>query len=305
MSHSILESKNISWLHVGETTEEDLAALQEQFKFHHLDYDDIRSKPLISKMDVYKHYLFFVFHIPRLNEKTHQVYGEPLYVFLNATECVTLTHQSIPSVEAVFEHLRRSQKFRHTTMGKGTAFLMYRLLLEIFRESITIVSALAEEVTRLEHSIEDSDGPKLTVSLGRVRRNVLYIRHIIDPQRAILTSLVSTKRPFIPEDLIVYFDDLHDVLDTMSLTSDNLKLMIDGLFDINEALLSHRTNQMITVLTFVSASLMIPTFIAGFYGMNVPWLPFVTQPFFVFVLFGLGFALMLVFVRLMLKKRSV
>ncbi|TAL51001.1 hypothetical protein EPN81_01205 [Patescibacteria group bacterium] len=304
MGGEIFEAKGVKLHHIREVTEHDLEILQATFRFHHLDYEDIRTQTPISKMDPYKHYVFFVFHVPAVHAETGYLYGEELYVFFSKDGLVTITQKPIPALEAVISRMEKSSKFRSLILGKGTAFCLQRILGDVFRESLGIVADLTLEVRRLEQAIEVRHDKRLTVDLGHARRNILFLRQVIDPQRAILTSLSDLKRGFISDDMAVYFDDVHDVLDTIWLSTDNLKLIIDGLFDVNEALLSHRTNEVVTFLTFISAALMVPTLIAGFYGMNVPWLPFATDARFVSLVYLVGFiGMVLVVVAIIRRSR--
>ncbi len=211
----------------------------------------------------------------------------------------------IEPLNKFYERMKKSTKFQASVMGKGPAYLMYRMLMEVFRDSLAIVAKLTREVTRLEETIESRHEKRITVDLAHVRRNVLFLRHIIDPQRRMLTSLMGTKRVFINEDNLVYFDDLQDVMDTTWLTADNLKLIIDGLFDVNEALLSHKTNEIITLLTILSAALMVPTLIAGFYGMNVPWLPYANSAPIISFLYFIGFAGMVIVVLAIVRRKRM
>lgn len=302
MGAEIFEAKGVQLLSLREVTEEDLEALQRRFKFHHLDYEDIRSETPISKLDAYKHYLFFVFHIPAVHEETQYVYGEELYVFLSKEALVVATHKPISAIDDFMERMGKSPKFRSVVLGKGAAFCLQKILGDVFRDSLSIVTDLTTEVCRLEEAIEERHDKRLTVDLGHARRNILFLRHIVDPQRTILANVGHLKRDIVPEDLTVYFDDVHDVLDTIWLSTDNLKLIIDGLFDVNEALLSHRTNEVLTFLTFTSAVLMIPTLIAGFYGMNVPWLPYADDAGFVSVLYLVGFVSMVLVVVAIIRR---
>ena len=78
----------------------------------------------------------------------------------------------------------------------------------------------------------------------------------------------------MPESLDIYFDDLKDTFDGMWVVADNLKNILDCLFDVNEAFLSHKTNEIIRILTIISVILMPPTLISSYYGMNIDRLPF-------------------------------
>jgi magnesium transporter len=302
MGTTKIKAKDLTWHHIDKVGEGDLDQLQQEFKFHHLDYEDIRSEMPISKMDVYKHYIFFVLHIPTIHKDTGHVYGDELYVFLSKDRIITLTNSPIAPLNDFFGQLAQGTKFRNSVFTKGTAHLLYRILMESFRSSLTIAAKLTQEVTRIEEAIESHHEKRITVDLAHSRRNILFLRHIIDPQRNILTSFTHTKHSFISNETLVYFDDLRDTLDTIWLTADNLKLIIDGLFDVNEALLSHKTNKIITLLTIVSAALMVPTLIAGFYGMNVSWLPLSENPQFVLLLYLIGFVGMMALVIVVVKK---
>ncbi|MBI4713979.1 magnesium transporter CorA family protein [Candidatus Uhrbacteria bacterium] len=302
MTQKRIEMKENVWLHISKIKEEDFEYLQQNFKFHHLDYDDIRAKTTLSKIDSYKHYLFFTFHIPVWISKSPRVVENELFIFLDQGNVVTLTREPIKAIDEFFEKLEKNQKFRANILAKGSAFLMYRILMVAFQQTSQIISELTHEFAKLEDEISSRHDKKLTVDLGRTRRNILFLRHIIGPQKNIIVSLIEIERPFLPKDYTVYFDDLRDLLDTVWSTSDNLKLLVDGLFDVNEALLSHKTNDVITVLTIISASLMVPTLIAGFYGMNVPWLPFAHSANFVSLIFLTSFILMLLIVTLIIRR---
>ena len=302
MTDRIVESKKIAWHHISQVSDADIEMLQKQYKFHSLDYEDVLSDAPLSKLDIYKHYLFLIFHLPTINEENGHVYGKALFVFLSQGVLVTISHKPHKVIDTFHERMQNSPKFCASVMNKGVGYLLYRILSEGFRDSMHIVKELVSEVSRLEETIEHKYEKKITVDLGHARRNALFLRHIVDPQRNILTTLSSTKRTFLEEEQNIYFDDLHDVLDTISLTSDNLKHIVDGLFDINETLISHKTNEVITLLTIVSAALMVPTLISGFYGMNVDWLPYAFDPRFVSSLFVIGVVSMFVIIFIVLRR---
>lgn len=303
MRHREIKAKGLTWFHFRRTKEVDLAFLEEKFKFHPLDYDDIRTDTPISKMDPYKHYVFFVFHIPQLNKQNGRVEGQELYAFLSKDHLVTLSDEPIEAIEKFVLRASRSVNMRNTLFSRGSGFLFYQLLHETFRAAMPVLTHFVHEVAALEDELQETRNRHTTVKLGRARRNVLYLRHLVEPQRNILRNLMQIERPFLKEELHKYFDDVHDMLDTMYITADNLKIIIDGLFDVNEALLSHKTNDVITILTILSASLMLPTLIAGFYGMNVPWLPFHNNPQFVVFLYAVSFTLVFLGSIILVRRR--
>ncbi len=302
MPHVANSAKGFEWIHVNEANEADFAYLKERFKFHPLDYADIRSENIIAKMDTYKHYVFLVFQIP-----VERTVGQPLddlvlYVFLSDTTVVTVTREHSPVLERIAQRLVANPRARASMVGKGSGLLLYRLLSEAFHETNNLVARLSSRVRELEFDVYRAHRRNTTIALAQARRDVLFLRHLVDPQRHLLSSLVNLRRPYLSEEISVYFDDLGDTLAMAYLTIDNLKSIIDGLFEVNESLLAHQTNRVITQLTVISAALMAPTLVAGFYGMNVAWLPLVHDAWFVAFLFLISFLLVLVSVHLITRK---
>ena len=115
---------------------------------------------------------------------------------------------------------------------------------------------LVREANNVELAVYDDRTKVTTKRLGIVRRNVLFMRHVIDPQRILLNQILNTRKSYFPKELTLYYEDVKDTLDSMWVITDNLKNIVDGLFDVNEAFLSHRTNEIIRLLTVISVLLM-------------------------------------------------
>jgi magnesium transporter len=303
VSHIANAAKGFEWIHVDEVGEADFAYLEERFKFHPLDYADVRSDAIMSKMDTYKHYVFLVFQIPIERRVDQPLDDLVLYVFLSEQAVVTITREPSAVLQRIAERLAQNPRARASMIGKGTGLTLYRLLSEAFHQTNDLVARLGVRVRELESAVYISHHRNTTIALAKARRDVLFLRHLIDPQRHLLSSLVNLRRPYLPEELSAYLDDLGDTLDMAYLTIDNLKSIIDGLFEVNESLLTHQTNRVITLLTVISAALMAPTLVAGFYGMNVPWLPLTHDSWFVSSLFVVSILLVLISVHLITRRR--
>ncbi|MBT3230281.1 magnesium transporter CorA family protein [Candidatus Uhrbacteria bacterium] len=274
MARRTLKGKKFTWHHVSEFSDHDLESLQKDFKFHPLDFDDVREMAELPKLDIYKNYLFGIFSIPYFDVEADRIKKADVAIFWSSKEVVMVTKEKIDVINRYFARASKSTGLRNDALGKNTGYFIYKLLDYVFRDAKTVLKILSRETQALEESLSSKHAKQTTRRLGLLRRNLLFLRHIIDPQRIMISQISNTKKGFIPSELDVYFDDLKDTLDGMWVIADNLKNIVDGLFDVNEALLSHRTNEIIRVLTVISVVLMPPTLIASYYGMNVQGLPF-------------------------------
>lgn len=274
MSHEQIKSGSMVWLHFSELKDADFDFLRKEFKFHPLDFDDIRDDSELSKLDVYKYYLFSIINIPVFDAVSNRLIKRNLAIFIGKDYVITTSRKPIETVERFFARVKRSPGLKRDALSKSTGYFLYKLLDYIFKDSNVILRELVKETERVENHVYDSNTKVTTKRLGVLRRNILFLRHIIDPERLLVEQFKHNKKAFIGSELNIYFDDVKDSLDNTSVISDNLKNIVDGLFEVNESLLSHRMNEIIRLLTVISVVLMPPTLITGYYGMNVEKLPF-------------------------------
>ena len=274
MAHKTVKGKSFVWHHFPELKESDFSVLEKQYKFHPLDFDDLREDAELPKVDVYKYYVFATIAVPVYHVETDRVSKQNLAIFIGPNYVVTVAREPMESVDRFFARATRSTGLRKDALGQSPGYFVYKLLDYVFRDAKVILHELSRATQTMEGEVYDRHSRGTTRKLGLLRRNLLFLRHIIDPQRLLIGHFVSAGKKFIPASTEVYFDDVRDTLDGMWVVAENLKNIVDGLFDVNEALLSHRTNQIIRLLTVISVVLMPPTLVTSFYGMNVAGLPY-------------------------------
>ncbi len=272
--HKQIKGKKFTWWHFSSLEEADFGVLEKEFKFHPLDFDDLRDETEIPKSDVYKYYVFSVFAVPKISDELSLVRRSNLAVFVGKDYVVTATRKPIDTVDRFFARAGRSSGLKRDALGHSPGYFVYKLLDYVFRDAKVVLRELVRETEQIESELYVAHTKTTTKRLGILRRNVLYLRHIIEPQRMLLEHYVHSKKAFIPKSTEMYFDDIRDTLDGISLVTENLKSIVDGLFDVNEAFLSHKTNQIIRILTIISVIFMPPMLISSYYGMNVSGLPF-------------------------------
>jgi magnesium transporter len=107
-----------------------------------------------------------------------------------------------------------------------------------------------------------------------VKQEIINYRKVIKPQRPTLRMLERAVQRYAPEDLELYFDDIVDKNERIWDSLENYKEVAEALEATNESIITHRLNDMLALLTILSAVLLPLTLITGFYGMNIDNLPF-------------------------------
>jgi len=300
-----LTGKKGRWIYIDSVNEETENYLKDNFKFHTLDIEDVMSEQQRPKLDVYKYYLFLIAIFPYYDQENRRTRGLEVDIFITGDTLITISQKPFPAFENFFNKIAQSAKFKKMWLDKSPSFILYKLMEKLFRESYAVIDLIDNQIGRVEDNVYENELKSVAHDLAYIRRSVLTLRRILDPQRFTLATMTNINRDFIPQEMGDYFDNIHDYIEKMWVEVENFKDMIDGLHWTNESLISQHTNRVISILTFISVGLMPLTLLAGIYGMNLSRLPLADKPTVVFGLFGL-IALMTIFlVFVIVRNRKV
>ena len=111
--------------------------------------------------------------------------------------------------------------------------------------------------------------------ISKVKQEIINFRKVIRPQRPVLRDLEKVKQRYLATDLDleIYFDDVVDAHERIWDMLENYKEVVEALAETNEAVISHRVNDILRVLTSISVVILPLTLIASIMGMN-SWVPF-------------------------------
>jgi magnesium transporter len=109
---------------------------------------------------------------------------------------------------------------------------------------------------------------------GLLRRIYLVKRRVTLMRRMLLHTLDAVKK-LVPgsEPTAPLYQDLRENVESMHFFAEELLEDVNNLLSIQLALASHRTNEVVRVLTVFSVFFLPLTFIVGVYGMNFEFMP--------------------------------
>lgn len=271
---------NLDWIYINPISKDDIGYLEHNYHFHPLDLKDCLEGVQRPKMDVYKRYVFLIFHFPYYNDESKRVETKPLNIFIGKNFIVTLSKEIDTPLFEYFSRVRKSQsKHSHTDSFWNTSgYKLYKTMDIEYRNSLNVINVVGDFLEDVEDEVYSNKNKEATMNLAVIRRNILSIRRILEPQLKMVDRLVHMRTPFFTEKLSVYLDDVHDYMENMWSALENHKDSIDGLYNTNESFINQRTNEVIKMLTVISVALLPLTLIASIYGMNVIGLPFATHP---------------------------
>jgi magnesium transporter len=266
-----LSANGLTWIHLDAPTLEEAEMLQRRFGWHPLDLEDVLSRRQRPKIDEYAEegYLFLVLHFPVYDKLVQRLNAAELDAFIGQDYLVTLPNVELLPVTRLFHRCHEDLELRAQLFGKGSGYLLYHVLDDLFDYCFPILDKIGHKLDSLEDDIFEGRSDEVVRDISNVKQEIISYRKIIKPERPTLRLLERYVERFLPQELELYFDDIVDASERIWDILDNYKEVVEALEDTNESAINHRQNDILRVLTVVSVILLPLTLITGIFGMNV------------------------------------
>ncbi|MBN1122343.1 MAG: magnesium transporter CorA family protein [Anaerolineae bacterium] len=278
MSYETLTHGRLTWTHITNPAPGDVARLHEAYPhFHPLDLEDCLSRIERPKIDEYDDYLFIVMHFPYWDSQERISRPGEVDFFLGVGYLVTVYESELKPLYNLFEQCQTDEETRAKYMDMGGGRLMHAAVDRMVDYLFPILYKVDANIRNIEENMFDENIQRTIQNISLVRRDIIALRRIIRPQVPIMETLEQIDRPFIREDLDVYFSDTLDHLQKARDIVEDDAEVINSLADTTDALASYRINEVMRILTVISVIMLPLTLISGILGMNVP-LPLPLRP---------------------------
>ncbi|HKZ75033.1 MAG TPA: magnesium/cobalt transporter CorA [Actinomycetota bacterium] len=266
-------SGGYAWLDAVEPTDDELRTLQDTFELHPLSVEDSSRWGQRSKVEVYSDYVFLVAHGLRLDDDDRLIDSEVHLFARKDSHLITVRRKPLFDFPSVVQRA----KGEHRMPQEGVGFLLYLLLDEIVDGYLDAIDRLEDLGDDIEEraSREDSDrgaSDDLAADIFRLRQLVVRFRRLAVPMREVVDLLMEA--PGIVTDVLApYYRDVLDHVIRVTELSDNVRDLLTSARELQLAQISNRLNVVMKQLTAWAAIILIPTLIAGVYGMNFEHMP--------------------------------
>lgn len=238
---------------------ERIAAL---FHLHPLAMEDVVNVHQRAKVDTFGERTFMVTHMPEYRDHLTM---EQVSLFLGPDFVVTFQERSGDCLEPVRERIR-SQVARICERDAG--YLAYSILDAVIDHFFPVLEAYGERLETLEDRVVTQPDRAVVAEIHDVKRELLYVRRAIWPQREALNTLVRDDIAHINAETRLYLRDCYDHTVRIIDLVETYREVCSDLMDLYLSSISNRMNEIMKVLTIISTLFIPLTFIVGIYGMN-------------------------------------
>lgn len=252
----------VLWVDVLNPAPAVMADLARVFMLHPLAVEDALKRRQRPKAEEYDRCLFITTHAARARGTTDVALDE-IDVFAGRGFVIT-THTAAP----VLDEARRRLAQAPADLRSSDGYLLYVILDAVVDSYFPVLDTLDEYVERLEDTLFKQPTPKTMDRLFAAKRSLLRLRRVASPQRDMMGLMLRHDPQIVGASLRAYFRDIYDHLLRITEQIDTHRDLLAGALDIYLTLTSNRLNEIVKVLTMVTAIFASLAVITGFYGMN-------------------------------------
>jgi magnesium transporter len=265
-SAALQDASGLLWVDLAnEPPELCESILQDIFGFHPLAVDDALRETHVPKLDDWGPYLYLVLHAVVFDKQDAQpLHTHELDIFLGQNYLVTYHTQPIAAVERVQTACQRDERY----LSKGSGHVLYRVADELVADYMPVVDRIDEAIDDIEDQVFASSGPAVLEQIFTLKRSLLHLRRIIDPQREVLNKLARGDYAALPSEERMFFRDIYDHLVRLHDITESLRDLAGSALDTYLSVVNNRMNEVMKTLTVITTLFMPIAFVTGFFGMN-------------------------------------
>ena len=259
---------SLLWVDVDRPTEGDMALLGREFGFHELALEDCLQPHQRPKIEQYGSYFFLIAY--GVSVRDLNVTGHEMGIFVGHNYLVTVRKDPPFDLADVVKRWDADTGLAE----EGGGFLLYILLDQIVDGYFDVLDVMQEEGEQVEDRIFGQTADAQTQSqIFELKKELLKFRRAVAPLRDVLDVLQRRTVEVVTPKLEPYYRDVYDHVLRATDFVDSARDLLSSALEANLSVISNRLNEVMKQLTAWAAIILIPTLIAGVYGMNFDHMP--------------------------------
>ena len=229
--------------------------------------EDAMSREPATQIARYDDYIHLVLSGCRLSGQKFDL--ERVDAMMGAHYLLTL-HKGAP---VFLEAVRRSYINDFVRFAQSPSFLLYELWDHLVDNYLHVHKKFEDRVEQVQQMLIGDVKDTIFGEASELDADLLHLRKVVLPARAVLTDLSTRKSPFVSEATQPYLGNMVGTIERVLQDVLVDRDILAGSLNNYMSLVAHKTNQIMSKLTVVSIIFLPLTFLCGVYGMNFEIIP--------------------------------
>jgi magnesium transporter len=278
------------WIGLRQPSEADLTEVAAEFDLPALAVEDAIKAHQRPKLEVYDGVVFIVLRPVRYIDSDALVETEEIALFFGEHFLVSVRHGNTP----VLSQVRQELDSGHLPSGlTGPTGVLHRVADLIVDQYTEVAKAIDDDVAEIEAQVFGEREGDHAERIYKLKREVLEFRRAVLPLADPMQRLMTGNVPHLDPTSRQFFRDVHDHVLRAADEIERYDRLLSDILQANVARVSVgqnevsvRQNEDMRKISAWAAIALVPTAIAGIYGMNFDNMPELSWKYGYFVVLG-------------------
>lgn len=257
------------WVGLHNPSKDEVHEVAEVFGLHPLAVEDAVKAHQRPKLERFEDMVFLILKTLWYVDADDAVETGEIAMFVGEDFVVTVRHGEGNELHSAREELESSRR----VLSHGPGGVLYAVIDRVVDEYLDVVDELIVDVDEIEASVFSDDRSNDSARIYVLKRELAEVRRAVLPLREPLLRLSSGDVPAVTDQATPFFRDVADHLARAAETVDSLDALLSTAFDAYLAQISVQQNDDMRKISAGAALVVVPTLIAGVYGMNFRHMP--------------------------------
>jgi magnesium transporter len=251
-----------AWVTLYEPTKEEFVSAAEEFHLHELAIDDAIWAHQRPKLERYGDCLFAVLKSARYLDDTKRIEFGEVHAFVGEDFIVTVSYGE----NSVLEEVRRRMEGEPDRLQKGPMMVFYEIMRRVVEEYVSVVEGLENDIDETEEEVF-AGNVEASRRIHEISREVIRFHQATKPLVGALERLAETATAGDTEAR----KNLRPVQDRVLRVTEQIegfRDLLSSIMDVNLTTIGVQQNDQMQKISAWGAILIVPTLIAGIFGMN-------------------------------------
>jgi magnesium transporter len=258
-----------TWIGLYEPTPDEFDSIQREFELHELAVEDAIHAHQRPKLELYGDMALVVLKTARYVDPDEVVQIGEILVFLGDSYVITVRHGEGSSLGEIRRRLESDPEL----LRRGPGAVLHAIVDRVVDDYGPAISGLEDDVEEVEDQVFTPGQRNPAERIYRLKREVLHFLRAAAPLGGPLERLAEGHYPQVDPEVRTYFRDVADHLIRARDRLEGVNDLLTSVLDANLAQVSVRQNQDMRKISAWVAIAVVPTMIAGIYGMNFEHMP--------------------------------
>jgi magnesium transporter len=257
------------WLGLHEPSEQEFAAVAQEFELHPLAVEDAIHAHQRPKLESYGDTLFMVVKTARYVDPKEVISLGDIMLFVGRDFIVSVRHGEGGGLKDVRKRVESDEEL----LRCGTGAVLHAILDHVVDEYFPALEGVENDIDEIEAEVFSHSRDNPAERIYKLKREVLEFYRATAPLIDPLDRLAGGKYALIHEHIHSYFRDVYDHLLRVIGSLEGFRELLTSILEANLTQISVRQNDDMRKISAWVAIAAVPTMIAGIYGMNFENMP--------------------------------